>query len=159
MLTPFTEPLGIEVQTRERRAKATTVTFSELPGAPVLPTNGQIKLTLNATRAEVLAREADGSPALTRVAYGKGTIYFLTIPDGTYKTFTVERHVYDATIWACGDDSSATLDILTQLQLNFPACTYAPNNGEPSLEKVHLTDTPTKDQAGDFNLLKWRFQY
>jgi hypothetical protein len=28
----------------------------------------------------VLAREADGSPALTRVAYGKGTIYFLTIP-------------------------------------------------------------------------------
>ena len=85
--------------------------------------------------------------------------YYLTIPDGTYKTFTVERHVYDATIFACGDDDTATLDILTQLQLNFPACTFAPNNGEPSLEKVHLSDTPTKDQAGDFNLLKWRFQY
>ena len=89
----------------------------------------------------------------------KDVFYYLTIPDGTYKTFTVARHVYDATIWACGDDADVTLDILTQLQLNFPACTYAPNNGEPSLEKVHLKDTPTVGQLGDWNLLKWRFQY
>jgi hypothetical protein len=85
--------------------------------------------------------------------------YYLTIPDGTYKTFTVERHVYDATIWSCGDDDTASIDLLTQLQLTFPACTYAPNNGEPSLEKVHLSDTPTVGQLGDFNLLFWRFQY
>jgi hypothetical protein len=89
----------------------------------------------------------------------KDVFYYLTIPDGTYKTFTVERHVYDATIWSCGEDADVTLDILTQLQLNFPACTYAPNNGEPSLEKVHLKDTPTVGQLGDFNLLMWRFQY
>ncbi|MHB0937687.1 MAG: glycoside hydrolase 5 family protein [Armatimonadota bacterium] len=79
MLAPLTEPLGFQVHTREHRAQPTTVTL-DLPGAPVLPTAGPIKLTLHPDRAEVLGREADGSPALTRAPYGKGTIYFLTIP-------------------------------------------------------------------------------
>ena len=80
MLSPLVEPLGFEVHTRERRANPTTIRLDALPGAPELPTAGPIKLTLSPARAEVLGRETDGSPALTRAQYGKGTIYFLTIP-------------------------------------------------------------------------------
>jgi len=80
MLAPLTEPLGFEVQTRERRANSTLIRLDGLPDAPELPTAGPIKLTVSPIHAEVLGREADGSPALTRASYGKGTIYFLTVP-------------------------------------------------------------------------------
>jgi hypothetical protein len=80
MLSPLTEPLGFEVHTRERRVNHTTVRLDALPDTPELPTAGPIKLNLNPSHAEVLGREADGSPALTRAQFGKGTIYFLTFP-------------------------------------------------------------------------------
>jgi hypothetical protein len=80
MLSPLTEPCGFEVLTRARRAGPAQVTFEGLPGQPVLTTQGPFDLQLAPTRAEVLARDAQGNPMFTRARYGQGTIYFLSFP-------------------------------------------------------------------------------
>ena len=77
--------------------------------------------------------------------------YYLTGRLGT-TVFTIEREIYDATFWACGNSTDdVTLDVTRNLRLNFPVCSNVPNAGEPSMEKVHLKDSPSG--------LKWRFRY
>jgi hypothetical protein len=51
-----------------------------LAGTPTFTTPAPIKLQLDPTHAQVLGREADGSPAFTCANYGQGQIYFLTVP-------------------------------------------------------------------------------
>jgi len=87
--------------------------------------------------------------------------YYFQVQPGTSSTFTVPRHEYDAKVWACSRSTSATVDLLTSLTLSFPRCNYAPNAGEPSMEKVVLKLSPgvyIKDD-GWYNLQEWRFQY
>ncbi len=70
--------------------------------------------------------------------------YYLTVGTGETKIFTVERLVYDQTIWSCGLTDSGTVNLETYLRLTFTNCFGdAPNQGEPSLEKVHIDDAPT----------------
>lgn len=38
------------------------------------------KLNIKADKAKILGREPDSNPALTYTKYGKGGIYFLTVP-------------------------------------------------------------------------------
>jgi len=77
--------------------------------------------------------------------------YYLTIMPETTQKFTVERDVYKRTTWACGYASVGTLDLSSQIKLNFTPCELtAPNQGEPTQEKVSLYDSPTG--------LKWRYQ-
>ena len=86
--------------------------------------------------------------------------YYLTAPADDTTVFTVEREVYDATIWSCGESETASLDILTQLRLTFPDCTSLPFDqvndhviqGETSMEKVLLADEYP-------DMLPFRFQY
>ncbi|HSO26851.1 MAG TPA: hypothetical protein VLS48_02190 [Anaerolineales bacterium] len=52
--------------------------------------------------------------------------YYLTIGADDDATFTVERDVYDATVWSCGNRETAEIDLLTQLRLVFPDCTSLP---------------------------------
>ncbi len=82
MLSPFTEPFGVDVLTRSRRTSPSTITFSALPDRPVFTTRGPIRLRLQPTRAdvEVLAREEDGNPVFTRAPYGRGALCFLSVP-------------------------------------------------------------------------------
>jgi hypothetical protein len=69
--------------------------------------------------------------------------YYLTVAAGDTKIFTVERLVYDQTIWSCGLTDSGTLDIETYLKLTFTRCDGdAPNKGERGMEKVHIDDAP-----------------
>lgn len=82
MLSPFTEPFGLDVQDRSRRNGPSTLTFDALPGRPVFTTRAPVRLRVKPARAdvEVLAREEDGNPVFTRAPYGKGALYFLSAP-------------------------------------------------------------------------------
>ena len=80
MLSPFTQVFGTDVRSRSKRAAGTQVTFDVLPGSPVISARGEFRLELAPTSAEVLAREADGNPIFTCAPYGKGKVYFLSIP-------------------------------------------------------------------------------
>lgn len=82
MLSPFTEPFGVEVLTRSRRNGPSVITFDALPGQPAFTTRAPIRLRLKPARAdvEVLAREEDGNPVFTRAPYGKGALWFLSAP-------------------------------------------------------------------------------
>jgi hypothetical protein len=79
-LSPFNHPFGLDVETRERRTTPAEFNIPGLPGNPRLQCAAEIKLTLKATHAEVLASEPDGNPAFTRALYGKGSLYFLSVP-------------------------------------------------------------------------------
>ena len=71
------------------------------------------------------------------------TFYYLTVPAGESKVFTVERLIYDHTTWACDNSASGTIDIQTFMHLTFTKCDRnAPNKGERGLEKVHIDDAP-----------------
>ena len=71
------------------------------------------------------------------------TFYYLTVAPDSRKIFTVERLVYDHTVWSCGLSDSGTLDIETYLKLTFTKCDgNAPNKGERGMEKVHIDDAP-----------------
>lgn len=80
MLAPFSEIFGLEVQTRERRVGAADIAMDGLPEKPAFTAKAPFKLTLQPTRAQVLGRETDGNPAFTRTTYGRGRLYFLSVP-------------------------------------------------------------------------------
>ena len=76
----FEDYAGVEVQTRAKSATADRIV---LPGGqpPVeLTLQGTYKLQLQVTHARVLAKEADGNPALTCANYGLGQVMFLRYP-------------------------------------------------------------------------------
>jgi hypothetical protein len=68
--------------------------------------------------------------------------YNLVIPAGSTRYFTVERAIYDHTTYSCGLSGTGTVDLSLKTRLVFSSCWGAPNAGEPSLEKIHLDDTP-----------------
>ena len=71
------------------------------------------------------------------------TFYYLTVAADTTKIFTVERLVYNQTVWACDKSESGTIDLKTYMKLTFTQCNRsAPNKGERGMEKVHIDDAP-----------------
>ena len=71
------------------------------------------------------------------------TFYYLTVAADTTKIFTVERLVYNQTVWACDKSESGTIDLKTYMKLTFTQCNRsAPNKGERGMEKVHIDDSP-----------------
>jgi len=71
------------------------------------------------------------------------TFYYLTVAADTTKIFTVERLVYDQTIWSCDLTDSGSLNLKTYMKLTFTRCDReAPNKGERGMEKVHIDDAP-----------------
>jgi hypothetical protein len=91
-------------------------------------------------RLEVI-NKTDGPVSISLV--DESAFYYLTIGAGDTKIFTVERLVYDTTIWACDMVDTGTVDLETYLKLVFTQCDgKAPNKGERSLEKVHIDDAP-----------------
>jgi hypothetical protein len=80
LLSPFNEPFGLEVQTRQRRPSAVEIRVEESGGSFDFGLNAAFRLNLKPTTAKVLGRETDGNPAFTCNSYGKGKIYFLSVP-------------------------------------------------------------------------------
>ena len=77
--------------------------------------------------------------------------HFMTIPAGATSVFTVEREEFVRQTWACGLYGKGTLDMSSQVKLNFTPCGIgAVNSGEPTQEKVSLYDSP----GGMY----WRYQ-
>ena len=75
------EPLtGLEPQTRERRREAAPIVLDGLPGAPTIPCGGGFRVRFEPTRAKVLGREMDGNPAFSVAPYGRGRVFFLSVP-------------------------------------------------------------------------------
>lgn len=77
LLSPFNQPFGLEPQTRSRRSGETTF---EITGAGQFKLPAPVRLELHSTGAQVLGVENDGNPVFTVNSYGKGKIYFLSLP-------------------------------------------------------------------------------
>lgn len=78
LLADLEPDFGIKVLTRSRRTEAGSLTFAD--DFSTLPLAATFQLDLQATTATVLAEEADGNPAFTRLDHGKGCVFFLTAP-------------------------------------------------------------------------------
>lgn len=78
--------------------------------------------------------------------------YYLTVEPYQTKVFTVERETYLHTTWACEQETTGTIDVESNLRLVFTSCYYklSPNTGTPTMEKIHLNDSPIGTQ--------WRYQ-
>jgi hypothetical protein len=78
--------------------------------------------------------------------------YYLTVEPYQTKVFTVERETYLHTTWACEQETTGTIDVESNLRLVFTSCYYklSPNAGTPTMEKIHLNDSPFGTQ--------WRYQ-
>jgi hypothetical protein len=78
LLSPFNEPFGLEVQTRQKR---TAPAEFQIGGCgTTFRVNAAVKLNLRSTGAEVLANEPGGNPVFTCQPYGTGQLYFLSLP-------------------------------------------------------------------------------
>jgi hypothetical protein len=76
-------------------------------------------------------------------------VYWLEVPAGETKDFTVLRAVYSHSTVACGKAAEGTVDLTKLTTLVFTQCDgKPPNPGERSIEKIHLYDSPDR---GDFN--------
>jgi hypothetical protein len=91
-------------------------------------------------RVEVINRSEE-SVSISLI--GETAYYFLAVPAGETRWFTVERDVYQRTTFACGDSNSGSVDLTTHKRLIFTRCYGdAPNWGEPGMEKIHIDDSP-----------------
>jgi beta-galactosidase len=78
-LSHFLEPAGFEVVTSQNRNEPVNFTSTNGSIKPFSMNAGR-KLNIKPTTAEVLGKEADGNPIFTVNNYGKGKIYFLSLP-------------------------------------------------------------------------------
>jgi len=97
----------------------------------------------------VVNNETDGEVQIS--LSGEGGTYFLAVADGTTRTFTVERAMYDMRSSVCGKQVEGTLDLNTQVHLRYLPCWGSLSNyGEPTQEVVNLLSPPPQ---------LWRFQF
>jgi hypothetical protein len=78
LLSPFNEVFGIEIQTRQRRSGKAQ--FKINANHSQFSIASDIRLNLNPKEAIVLAQEEDGNPVLTCNPYGRGQVFFLSLP-------------------------------------------------------------------------------
>jgi endo-1,4-beta-mannosidase len=78
-LSPFSDPLGIEIVTRQIRTGSAT--FGSLADKTFqCEISSSIRFTINPNTAKVLAVEQDNNPIFTVNSFGRGKIYFLAVP-------------------------------------------------------------------------------
>jgi len=77
LLSGFEETFGMQIQTRRKRSGPAQL---EIDGIGRLEAASSFRLEYEVKGAEVLGREADGNPAFTCCGYGKGQVYFLSVP-------------------------------------------------------------------------------
>jgi hypothetical protein len=79
-ISGFAGIFGMELRTRCQRTRPAVLDLAGVEGAGEMAVASDIRMDLSEAGAEVLAREADGNPALTCHRYGKGRVYLLTVP-------------------------------------------------------------------------------
>lgn len=71
---------------------------------------------------------------------------YLYVAPGGDLTFTIEKDLYNAKVWWCGEEGGRTMDLNHNLKLNFTSCGNTPNRqGERSQEKVDYNLDPKRD--------------
>jgi len=80
ILSPFKEPFGLEVQTRQKRSAALEIHLAGLPGAPELRLEASTRYNFAPAGADILGQEGDGNPAFASHAWGQGRIFLLSAP-------------------------------------------------------------------------------
>ena len=88
ILSPFKEPFGLEVQTREKRISPVEISIPALPEVPVFHLSSSIKYNFALAGAKILGSEVDGNPAFTCHNRSKGQIYLLSAPIELYLSNT-----------------------------------------------------------------------
>ena len=69
--------------------------------------------------------------------------HHLRIEPYTTKTFTLRPELFYQNTFSCGKSMDGYLDMESSVRLVFTGCGEpAPNKGEPTLEKVHIDDSP-----------------
>lgn len=77
----FAELTGLTVENRRRRTcDAEAILETDEGSIEIKSIPSMFKLDFRIDRAEVLAAEPDGNPVLTKSTYGKGTVYFCSLP-------------------------------------------------------------------------------
>jgi len=88
ILSPFKEPFGIEVQTRQKRTALAELTIPASTGCPIFKVASPAKYRLACAGAAILGSESDDNPAFASHPWGEGRIFFLSVP--------IEEHVSNA---------------------------------------------------------------
>jgi hypothetical protein len=97
----------------------------------------------------VVNNQTDGEVQIS--LSGEGGTYYLAVADGTTRTFTVERGMYDMRSSVCGQQVEGTFDLNTQVRVRYLPCWGSLTNfGEPTQEVVNLLAPPPQ---------LWRFQF
>jgi hypothetical protein len=96
-----------------------------------------------------IKNKTDGVVWVSLLSSDKQSVFWLEVPSGKEKSYTVPRDVYSHTTVACGDTATGKVDITHLTTLIFTQCDgKPPNPGERSIEKIHIDDSPDR---GDFN--------
>jgi hypothetical protein len=109
---------------------------------------------VSASAADDLVRltirnKTDGVVWVSLLSSDGQSVFWLEVPAGETKVFTVPKDVYSHTTVACGETATGSVDITYQTKLVFTRCDGSPPNaGERSIEKIHFFDSPDR---GDFN--------
>jgi hypothetical protein len=87
---------------------------------------------------------SDQTVSLALIAQdGSGSVG-LSVGPSAARVFTVQEGVYSQITIACGETATGTLDVFQQVRLVFTPCPgLAANPGEPSMEKIHISDSPS----------------
>lgn len=87
LLSGFEETFGLQSVSREKRTAPVEFSLGPIENT-VFNCQSSFRLNLVSAGAEVLGAESDGNPLFTVYKYGKGKIYFLTVPVETYIAVT-----------------------------------------------------------------------
>jgi hypothetical protein len=91
-----------------------------------------------------IRNQSDQTVSITLVGTDVFKAYVLAVGPGGSQVFTVQEGNYDHTTFACGESATGSLDVSQVLRLTFTPCFGdAVNSGEPTIEKIHLTDAPS----------------
>jgi len=92
------------------------------------------------TRVEVINKT---NQVVSIVLSNKKANYILKVEASERRRFIVARANYNRITYACGVSDTGFLDVTGQIRLVFTPCGGpAPNMGEPSMEKIHIPDSP-----------------
>jgi len=92
----------------------------------------------------VLRNRTAGQVDIALIRADGPEIYWLSIAPGTERRFTVQGGSYTHITYACSKIATGTLEVTRGLRLIFTHCPgIAPNAGDPTIEKIHLSDSPS----------------
>jgi hypothetical protein len=99
ILSPFKQPFGLEVQTRQKRTTPAEITLTGLEEAPTFAVRSPARYNLYNSSAVLLGQERDGNPAFTCHNWGDGCLYFLSVPIEQHVSNTPGAFVGDEPYW------------------------------------------------------------